>query len=286
QEYDRIVEGIDKLPFLLPLFFPKLPVAGIVPHLLGETALSAAGLAGGALIRLGEALVPRVYRRTPLLPISASTRDELIASGLPPENLRVVHYGHDASAATLDGNAAPATFLYVGRLRRYKSLDIVLRAFAKLVETIPAARLVIAGTGDDRKRLEALALKLGLGTVVRFPGSVSEKAKAALMREATALLYPSRREGWGLSVIEAGACGTPTIAAAVPGLRDAVEDGQSGLLAPWGDVAAWEAAMARLIASPAERNRLGQGALERSRTFSWEKTAREMAEALTAASRS
>ncbi|SDU01691.1 Glycosyltransferase involved in cell wall bisynthesis [Verrucomicrobium sp. GAS474] len=279
RDYDLVVEGIDKLPFFLPWFFPKLPVAAIVPHLLGETAFSAAGLLGGTLIRIGEALLPFAYRKTPLLPISASTRDELVERGLPRQNLRVVLYGHATEAQT-PGDARPcdpATFLYVGRLRRYKSLDVVLRAFAQVVERRPEARLVLAGAGDDRARLEALVLKLGLGTLVRFPGAVSEKEKSALMRRATALVYPSRKEGWGLSVIEAGACGTPTLAADVPGLRDAVDDGKSGLLLPWGDVPAWAAAMERLIADPAGRERLAQGAAARAGALSWEDSARTMA---------
>ncbi len=281
--YDLVVEGIDKLPFFLPWFFPRLPVAGIVPHLLGETAPAAAGLAGGLLIWLGEALLPLCYRSTPLFPISESTRNELAARGLPHRNLHVIPYGFDTRLHTPQWpRRETLTFLYVGRLRRYKSLDVALRAFAAM-PSFPGLlrhRFLIAGEGDDRPRLEALARELDLGDRVRFLGTVSEEKKIALMREATALLYPSRKEGWGLSVIEAAACGTPAIAADVPGLRDAVQDGKSGLLVPWGDIPAWSAAMVRIATNVQERSALSTGAISRADVLSWEASAKAMGEAL------
>jgi glycosyltransferase involved in cell wall biosynthesis len=135
--------------------------------------------------------------------------------------------------------------------------------------------LDIAGTGDDRPRLEQLTESLDLGHRVRFLGFVSEVQKLALLRAAWALVFTSPKEGWGITNLEAAACGTPVIASDSPGLRDSVRHGETGYLVPHGDVSALTAAMRALIDAPDRVTSLGRHARAFAETLTWDRAARE-----------
>jgi len=162
-------------------------------------------------------------------------------------------------------------FLYIGRLKRYKGVDIVVRAFAEIADT--NATLEIAGTGDFRPALEKLVAEFGLQKRVLFLGFVSEEDKVALLRRAWASMLASPKEGWGISNIESAACGTPVIASNSPGIRDSVVDGETGILVAHGDVAAMSNAMRTLIASPSLVNMMGEAGRRFAESFSWDKAA-------------
>src|SRR5690606_23022506 len=138
-----------------------------------------------------------------------------------------------------------------------KGVDLLLRALAIARQERPDLELEIAGSGDDRPRLERLSAELRLGTAARFLGFVDEATKLALLRRAVANVFPSPKEGWGITVMEAAACGTPSLASDSPGLRDSVRDGLTGLLVPHGDPGALAAAMLRLAADRDLVDRLG-----------------------------
>src|SRR5207247_2040670 len=123
----------------------------------------------------------------------------------------------------------------------------------------PDLTLEIAGQGDDRPRLEGLARELKLGDAVRFLGFVSEEEKRRLLRRAWAVVYPSPKEGWGISNVEAAACATPALASDSPGLRESVRHGETGFLVPHGDLRALAERMAALAAHPARVARRGRG---------------------------
>src|SRR3954466_10357477 len=110
----------------------------------------------------------------------------------------------------------------------------------------PNAVLEIAGAGDYRPKLEALAASLDLGQRVRFLGRISEAEKLSLLRRAWALLFASPKEGWGITNLEAAACATPVIASNSPGIRETVRHGETGYLVPHGDVGAMATAMKEL----------------------------------------
>ncbi len=161
------------------------------------------------------------------------------------------------------------TFLYVGRLKRYKGIDIAIRALALVRRTAPEAVLEIAGEGDDRARLERVTQRSGLAEAVRFLGYVTEEEKRVRLRRAWALIFPSVKEGWGISNVEAAACGTPTIASDSPGLRESMVDGETGLLAPHGDYPALAEAMIRVATEPGLVDRLGAAGRRFATGFSW-----------------
>ena len=173
-------------------------------------------------------------------------------------------------------------FAYLGRLKRYKGVQQVIAAFAAMRH--PTARLEIAGAGDFRPALERLAASLDLGERVRFLGRVSEDEKLRLLRRAWALVFASPKEGWGITNLEAAACGTPVVASNSPGIRESVRDGDTGFLVPHGDTAALAAALRRIAESPALVRTLGANARTFAETFTWERAAVETESHLATAS--
>jgi len=272
---DVVVEDINKLPLFLA-GMTSLPFCAVVPHLFGETAFEEAPWPMAATVWAAERPLARAYRRAGFHAISESTRDDLVARGVAPGRVRVIHPGVDAARFTpaSDGRRAAApSFLYVGRLKRYKGIGLAIRALARARARRPDLSLDIAGGGDHRAELERLTLELDLGGAVRFHGFVSEEQKLELFRRAWANVFPSPKEGWGITVIEAAACGTPSIASDSPGLRDSVRHGETGFLVPHGDVEALAARMLELAGAPAQVAALGAGARRFAEGLTWERTA-------------
>lgn len=274
---DILVEDINKLPLFLTAG-TRVPFCAIVPHLFGSTAFAEASWPVAAIVWASERPLPWIYRRAGFHAISESTRNDLIARGIPSERIRVIHPGVDSRYFTPGPpgrRSATPTFLYVGRLKRYKGIDFAIRALAIARRHRPDLRLEIAGTGDHRADLERLAATLQLDRSVVFHGFVSEERKIDLMRSAWANVFPSPKEGWGITVIEAAACGTPSLASDSPGLRDSVCHGETGFLVPHGDIDALAARMLELADSPPLMTRLGDRARRFAEGLTWERTALE-----------
>ncbi|MCL7963126.1 MAG: glycosyltransferase family 4 protein [marine benthic group bacterium] len=277
REFDVIVEDINKCPLFCKQW-SSLPVVALVPHLFGATAFRQELPPVAAVVWTAEKLMPAAYAEIPVLVISESTSDDLVERGFQRDRISVSYPGIDHGffrPAQFSERLAEPTIVYAGRLQRYKSVDIVLRALALLRDRGAAVQFRIAGQGEDRQRLETLVDSLALRDLVTFAGYVTEEEKRELMRRAWAHVYPSPKEGWGISNIEAAACGTPSLASDAPGLRESVLDGVSGYLVPHGDVEKWADAIGRLAADPALRDRLGQGAIGHAARFTWDQTADE-----------
>jgi glycosyltransferase involved in cell wall biosynthesis len=173
-----------------------------------------------------------------------------------------------------DPRAGDPTFLYVGRLKRYKGVEYALRALAHVRRGGGAAVLDIVGRGDDRARLERLARRLGVEGAVRFLGFVPEEEKRRRLRRAWATVFPSPKEGWGLTNVEAAACGTPALASNSPGLRESVRHGETGFLVPHGDWHTLAERMRTLAGDRALVERLGRAARAFAEGLSWDHAAR------------
>lgn len=282
EPFDLLVEDVNKFPLFTSLWGGP-PVVLQVPHLFGAVAFRQESWPVAAAVWTGERLMPAVYGGVRIHAASRSTARDLSARGFSRDRIRVIHNGVDHSfyrpEDAVEREEEP-TFVYVGRLKAYKELHVVLEALALLAARGRAPRLRIAGKGDDRRRLEARCRELGVEDRVDFLGWVSEERKRRLLRTAWASVYPSPKEGWGITNIEAAACGTPAVASDSPGLRESVVDGVSGLLVPHADREAWADALERLSTDPELRRRLAEGALRHARTFSWERAASETEEDL------
>jgi glycosyltransferase involved in cell wall biosynthesis len=283
--FDVVVECLNKLPFYAPLY-SKVPVLALAHHLFGEVAFLQAPWPVAATVWTMERLLPVIYRHTPFVSISESTRDDLIGRRLRAEQIRVIHCGINPPGTSVpEISERPLRVAYVGRLEPYKRVELMLRAMARLAERFPTAEIVVIGRGSDRERLERIARDEGLAGRTRFTGFVSDEERDRLLADTRVAVCPSPKEGWGLTVIECNALGTPVVASDAPGLRDSVDDGRSGLLFPADDVAALAERIARLLEDDALAARMSRAALDWSRRFDWDLAADAMAESLEAARR-
>lgn len=281
QSFDVMVEDLNKVPLLSPLW-ARHPVALLVHHLFGTTAFQEASAPLATATWLMEWPLGRIYRSVPTMAVSRSTARDLIDRGLPEESIAVIPNGVDLDRYSPGGEAFEApTLLYLGRLKRYKRVDLPIRAVAALRRDGLDVRLVVAGTGDHADALRALAGELDVADAVEFRGYVSEEEKLELFRRAWIHVLTSPKEGWGITNLEAAACGTPTIASDSPGLRDSVEDGETGFLVPHGDVAALAEGIRRLVGDGRLREAMGRNARSFAQRFTWDAAATDTEEFLT-----
>jgi glycosyltransferase involved in cell wall biosynthesis len=270
--YDVVIEDLNKVPLYTPLWgVPKL--VALVHHLFGATVFREAPAPLAAAVWLSERPLGALYRKIPFEAVSVGTADDLVKRGIPRHAIRVIYNGVDSSR--LSPNPAERSekplFVYLGRLKKYKRVDVVIRAFAEL--NVPEATLQIAGTGDYRAQLEGLVNSLGLDDRVKFLGFISEEAKLHLLRRAWASTLASPKEGWGISNLEAAACGTPVVAANSPGIRESVVDGETGFLVPPDDPGAMAAAMRGIVESRDLVEVLGTAGRRFAQNFTWERAA-------------
>jgi glycosyltransferase involved in cell wall biosynthesis len=285
---DLVIEDVNKIPCFTP-WWTRARVAVIVPHLFGATAFREASFPIALAVVALEGLIPLAYRRSRFLAISESTRDDLARRGIPRGRVAVVHCGLDHEHYRPEPHAAKSarpTVLYIGRVRRYKGVDWVMRAMPGVLARVPEARLVVVGDGPFLPELKREAGRRGLEHAVEFAGFLPLAEKVRRLREAWVLVQPSPKEGWGLTVVEAGACGTAVVAADSPGLRDSVRKDETGLLVPWGDDAGLSDALARVLEDRTLRERLAAAGLEWAARFTWPDCARRSLDALLEGSRS
>lgn len=277
RNFDVMVEDLNKVPLLTP-FWAAHPLALLVHHLFGETAFQEASAPLAAATWLLEKPLGPVYRSVPTMAVSPSTAEDLGRRGLDRDRIAVIPNGVDLkrySAGTDADRYTTPTLLYLGRLKKYKRVDLPIRAVARLRAEGRNVRLLVAGSGDHGPALRSLAAELGVEDAVEFRGFVSEREKIELFRRSWVHVLTSPKEGWGITNIEAAACGTPTIASDSPGLRDSVVSGETGFLVPHGDLEALTDRIRVMIEDAPLRERLGRGALGFAQRFTWERAASE-----------
>jgi len=201
-----------------------------------------------------------------------------VARGFDAGQIRVIENGVDLDHYSPRAGARfdVPTILYLGRIKRYKRVDLIVRAFVQVRAQVPQARLIIAGTGDAAAEIRQLASDLGIADAVEMPGFVPEERKLELMRGAWVHALTSPKEGWGIANLEAAACGTATVASNSPGLRDSVRDGETGFLVPHGELGPLAERITAILRDPALRDRLGEAARRFALEYSWENAAVRM----------
>lgn len=281
ERFDVVVEDLNKVPLFAPLW-TRVPVVGLVHHLFGSTALKQGGMLLGTATWLLELPLARVFKGRPMVAVSRSTADDLERRGVQAKDVSVIHNGVNArffQESSVDPDPDP-TVLFLGRLKRYKRADLIIEAVARLKGRGVDVALIVAGEGDERSNLERRARELAVTDRVTFEGSVTEEHKRDLFHRAWVHVVTSEKEGWGLTVIEAGACGTPSVASDSPGLSESIRDGVSGILVPHGKVAALATAMERLLTNAPLRAAMGKAARDWAETLSWDRTADRTLEVL------
>jgi len=273
--FDVVVEDLNKVP-VFARYWVDAPVVLLAHHLFGTTAFQAGPVPLAAATWLLERPIPRVFHDTPTVAVSESTRDDLVARGLPRPNIVVIPNGIELDRYTPhpDGRRAERpTLLFLGRLKKYKRVDLVIEAVARLRDEGIDVELLVGGAGDQMENLRGLSARLRVDDRVDFLGFVTEERKLELLRTSWLHVLTSPKEGWGISNLEAAACGTPTVASDAPGLRESVLDGETGLLVPHGDVGAVATAVATLISDDARREAMGVAARAFAERYSWDASA-------------
>lgn len=272
--HDVLVEDLNKVPLFTPGWGARKVVA-LVHHLFGETVFREAAVPVATAVWLLERPLGRAYERVPFQTVSESSADDLVRRGIDRDRIRVIYNGVDLDRLTPDlaARTPHPTLVYLGRLRRYKNVATLIRAL-KLVSRSDVT-LEIAGTGPDRERLERLVHSLDLTARVRFLGFISEADKLSLLRRSWATLLASPKEGWGISNLEAAACGTPVIAADAPGVRESVRDGDTGFLVRPNAPQAFATAIERLCADPGLVTEMGVAGRRFAEYFTWDRAAQE-----------
>lgn len=278
--FDVIVEDLNKVP----VFTPRWGIRGerllLVHHLFGTTAFQEANPILASATWMMERPIPAFYRGVPCVAVSESTREDLIQRGMAGDHIRVITNGVDLGPARREVERFPhPTLLFLGRLKRYKRVDLILTALARLRDAGEAFQLLVAGRGDDEARLRSLVRDLSLEDQVQFLGFVSEVEKRMLFSRAWVHVLTSPKEGWGISILEAAAAGTASIASDSPGLRESVRHNETGLLVPHGNTVALADAIRRLTSVP-DRDEMGRRARDFAEGFSWDAVATRMEEAL------
>lgn len=274
QSFDVVVDDLNKIPFFTPLFVRR-PLVTIIHHLFGKTIFSEVSLFPALYVALSERMALFVYKRTPTAIVSESTKNEMLSHGFSEESLFIVPNCVDpARYRFLQGEKLSSPIIgYLGRLKKYKSVEDLLFAFAIVLKEVPQVRLQIVGEGDAREMLERIARKTDIAPKVDFLGYVSHEEKIRYLSQMKFVVNTSAKEGWGVTVMEANACGVPVIASDVPGLRDSVLDGKTGLLYEYGNVEQLAQKMMLLLRDDALCSRLSGEAVQWAGSFDWERSA-------------
>jgi len=271
RDFDVIVEDLNKVPLFTPRW-RAAPVVPLVHHLFGRTAFREASIPVALATVLLERPIPRVFRGLTTVSVSESTKEDLVRRGLRAQDIEVIPNGLDVGHYTRGDTPRTEvpTLLFIGRLKRYKGVDLVLRAVRQLADRGLDVRFRVAGRGDDAERLRGITRDLGLEDRVEFPGFVDDPTKLELLRSSWIHVLTSPKEGWGISNLEAAACGTPTVASDSPGLRESVVHGETGYLVPHADVGALADAIEHLVGDHELRERFGSNAVDFAAGYSWD----------------
>jgi glycosyltransferase involved in cell wall biosynthesis len=284
KKFDVVIDDINKIPFYTPLFV-KEPVVGIVHHLFGNSIFLETNFLAASYVSLSEQLLLPVYKNTPMMVVSESTAMEMEHIGFSRKNFSFAYNCVDHSKFQQTGIAKSKTPLigFLGRLKKYKSIEHAIRAFALVKKEIPEAEFLIVGDGDYKNELEKTVRGLHLENSVHFSGFVSEEKKVELLQTMHVVVQPSAKEGWGLTVIEANACGTVCIASNVQGLRESVMNSETGFLFDYGNELQLAEKILLLLKNENLRFQLETNALQWAKKFNWEHSAVAVLETLESA---
>lgn len=273
KKFDIVIDSENGIPFFTPLFV-EVPKLLIIYHIHQEIFLRYLSFPLSQIAKfLEKVLMPFVYKYIPVITISESSKADIVKLGWDPSMIEIIKPGVDRNYFKRSQKTPYPSFVYLGRVKPWKNIDIAIKAFAKICAKFPDAKLTIAGFGEVLPELYNLAKSLGVEKRVSFLGRVDNRQKTKLFAESWAALQPSSCEGWGMTVIEANACGTCVIASDVKGLRDSVLDNTTGILFSLRREDALAEAMEKIITDKNFRTFLSQNAYLWANSFSWDVTA-------------
>ena len=262
---DVVLEIIFAYPLYVPLY-SKQPTVALVHHVMGGEWFEVLPVGKALFGYLTERCIPYFYRGSTVVAISEGTRNDMVSLGVPGDRVVVAPCGVDAERYFPGEKSEVPLLCFVGRLDdRRKRIEDLIDAFPYIAEQVPGARLVIAGGGQ---REGVLRERAAGNENVEFVGYLGEQEKVSLYQRSWVGVFPSSKEGFLLTALEASACGTPVIINEHPGLTTVV-NGETGLVVPQGEPQLLAKAVVSLLTDPKRRLDMGEKGRAHAIQFSW-----------------
>jgi glycosyltransferase involved in cell wall biosynthesis len=273
---DLIIDSINTIPFFTPLYVKEKPKIALIFQLTGQVFYK---ILPKPLAYIAEHIEPfiykKFYRNVQSIVLSQSVKDELVNIGLSASSIKVAEPGIDPDFYIPGKKTEYPSVLYLNRIVAYKNVDDLIKAFKVVVNAVPNSKLLIVGCRGTKyeEYLKRLAHKLNLSNSVEFYPFATGEKKRDFLQKAWVHVLPSSKEGWGISVTEAAACGTPTVAYDVIGLRDSVKHNVTGFLVPYKDINALAEKIIELLSNEELRREMSMKAREEALKYTWSRTA-------------
>lgn len=272
---DIIIDVENGVPFFTPFYTRKKKIC-LVYHVHAEQFFYELPFpASGIGYLLEKHAFPFVYRNIPILSISKSTKKSLVRLGFNKQKISIVEPGvEQKNVKKIKARKyTKPTIVYLGRIKKYKRIEILVNIMPKILEKVPSARLLVAGWGSEAPFIIDLAMKSKKRKRIELVGPVSEYEKRILLAKSWVFVNPSLHEGWGISVIETNQLGTPAISFDVPGLSDSIKDGFNGYLCK--DEDEMVNRVSEVLKNTKLRDRLSKNSTNWAKQFNWDQAAKE-----------
>ncbi len=276
KETDIVIDVQNGIPFFSVLYSRK-PKIAVVYHIHGKQFFIELpfplSLVGYIIERF---IFPIVYRKTTIMAISQTTKDGLVKLGLSKNKINIVYCGLDEKNSKQKNGEkkfSQPTILYLGRIKKYKRVEMLVKLMPQILKIVPNARVLIAGWGTEASAITDLSMRSILRRKVKIIGPVSELEKKRLLSRSWVFVNPSIGEGWSISVLEANLYGTPAVSFKVHGLSESIKNGETGYLVKTEDELVSK--VCHILEKEKERKVLGENAKKWAKSFSWDKAAQQ-----------
>jgi glycosyltransferase involved in cell wall biosynthesis len=272
KETDVIIDAQNGIPFFTPLFSLRKKKVSLVFHVHGKQFFYELpfpiNLAGYILEKYFFSFI---YGRQKIIAISKTTKEELLKIGFKAKKINLVYVGIDKikNSKGIKKFSKP-TLIYLGRIKKYKRVNLLIKLMPEILKKVPNARLLIAGWGTEGGVLTDIVMRGNVRKHVDILGPVSNMEKRNLLSRSWLFVNPSIHEGWSISVLEANLYGTPAIAFRVPGLSESIVDGKTGALCD--DEKGFVDCISKLLSNEKKRKQFGENAKKWATNFNWDES--------------
>ncbi|MCL5432853.1 MAG: glycosyltransferase family 4 protein [Patescibacteria group bacterium] len=277
-KYDVIIDCQNGIPFFTPLYAKKTKYClmfHVHQNVFRKTLIKP--LAWFASF-LENGLMPLVYKKIKFITISDSSKKDIKRLNLGKAGIEIVHPGVDTKTLRPRKRRRKLLILYLGRLKLYKNVKFFIYLAQRVLREIPELEFIIAGDGEEKSKLKKIVNQLNLEGKIKFLGRVTEEEKIRLYQKSYVFVNPSLMEGWGITTIEANACGVPVIASDVPGLRDSVNNPETGFLAESNNINDFTYKTLLILKNKRLRDKMSVSARKWSEKFNWQNSAEKFLE--------
>lgn len=275
KEFDIIIDCFHFIPFFSPLIFNRKKIISVIHEVAGKVWFDNLIFLVAMLGYLIEPFFFYLYKNISFITVSNSTKSELIKFGIKPKKIYVIHNGINLpKKLPTNKKTSYPSLLFLNRIAKDKGIYDTFISFRLVLKSYPETLFVIAGREENKYMMENVMKELKFTKNVEYKGFVSEKEKWKLLKQSWMLIHPSKKEGWGMTVLEANTVGTPVIGYNIEGLKDSIKNNETGLVVD-SNPNSLSTGIKKLISNKKEFNKLSKNAEKWAKLFSWEKSTKE-----------